>query len=215
MGGIGLTHFKFIIRANEIIHFCDRCRVDTENIRVPCYDVLMMRNGYKTTVIGSFCPDCLERFVKEIASAYNVSVDANTVQFEKGAGVGNVPRGTDYSLISDSDFKELCGFFRRSNTIGTTERMFANYRAYTLKQFVEELLNRYSKLESDRDNWRKQALAEDERANAALKGRVERNFDRFDNFDDMVKAWSDTYTTHRIPFKKWVFEKSGARRDTF
>lgn len=215
MGGIGLTPFKVFIRKCESTHYCNRCGVDTAKSRVPCYDVTTRRNCHNTNVLGSFCPDCLDRFVKEIASAYNVSVDANTVQFEKGAGVGNVPHGTDYSLISDSDFKELCGFFRRSNTIGTTERMFANYRAYTIKQFVEELLNRYSKLESDRDNWRKQALAEDERANAALKGRVERNFDRFDNFDDMVKAWSDTYTTHRIPFKKWVFEKSGARRDTF
>lgn len=138
----------------------------------------------------------------------------------------NVPHGTSDGIVSDEEFNELCGFFERCKSLGTTERMFARCRVFSARDLISELLKRYRRLELDRDNWRKQALTEDERANVAEESnKIEaafftptdvvkfikdnekvRNMDCYVSFNDMVKGWSETYgKTHNLPINEWMF----------
>jgi len=72
---------------------------------------------------------------------------------------------------------------------------------------LNELKKEVKRLESERDNWRKQALEEDARANNLTSN----NASSFGSYKEMVDYWSSHYEEIKKPLMAWAFEKGGVK----
>lgn len=174
-------------------HFCGSCGKDVHKTGGRCYDFSTFRNEKSLTTFGIFCESCAAEFVSNIVNAYSEATK-------------KVPHGTEkgHFFMGDDAYKKVFDKLLKMD-IGTSINVNDSVYHISLHMFLIDTARRMSKVEAERDSWRKQALEEDALANSFIKNGKPRNCDRFADYKSMVDAWSKSYDTHRLPLETWMF----------